>query len=169
MLEFAFYIGNTPTFLYFDLYLNTASAFHYTTLHYTAKHSTSVTSLLVEQYRNKTVIIAEQSCSTNNVVHFCFNNVVQHWWSNNGWKKEKTILKEQACSLLLSLLLNLVNKLSQYWWLNNVVTTLLSWLNNLVNNIVYWVQHSIVQLTAQHCSHFTVGSTTLFTTVDINL
>ena len=28
-LDFAFYIGSTPTFLYFDLYLNTAYAAHY--------------------------------------------------------------------------------------------------------------------------------------------
>ena len=28
-LDFAFYIGSTPTFLYFDLYLNTAFATHY--------------------------------------------------------------------------------------------------------------------------------------------
>ena len=29
-LDFAFYIGSTPTFLYFDLYLNTTYAAHYT-------------------------------------------------------------------------------------------------------------------------------------------
>ena len=28
-LEFTFHIGSTPTFLYFDLYLNTAYAAHY--------------------------------------------------------------------------------------------------------------------------------------------
>ena len=28
-LDFAFYIGSTPTFLYFDLYFNTAYAAHY--------------------------------------------------------------------------------------------------------------------------------------------
>ena len=28
-LDFTFYIGSTPTFLYFDLYLNTAYATHY--------------------------------------------------------------------------------------------------------------------------------------------
>ena len=28
-LDFAFYFGTTPTFLYFDLYLNTAYAAHY--------------------------------------------------------------------------------------------------------------------------------------------
>ena len=28
-LDFVFYIGSTPTFLYFDLYLNTAYAAHY--------------------------------------------------------------------------------------------------------------------------------------------
>ena len=28
-LDFAFYIGSTPTFLYFDLYLNNAYATHY--------------------------------------------------------------------------------------------------------------------------------------------
>ena len=27
-LDFAFYIGSTPTFLYFDFYLNTAYAAH---------------------------------------------------------------------------------------------------------------------------------------------
>ena len=37
-----------------------------------------VTALLVEQWCNNTVIMAEQCCSTNNVVHYCFNNVVQH-------------------------------------------------------------------------------------------
>ena len=29
MLDFAFHIGSTPTFLYLDLYLNTAYAAHY--------------------------------------------------------------------------------------------------------------------------------------------
>ena len=28
-LDFTFHIGSTPTFLYFDLYLNTAFAAHY--------------------------------------------------------------------------------------------------------------------------------------------
>ena len=28
-LDFTFYIGSTPTFLYFDLYLHTANAAHY--------------------------------------------------------------------------------------------------------------------------------------------
>ena len=28
-LDFAFYIGSTPTFLYFDLYLNTAHTAHH--------------------------------------------------------------------------------------------------------------------------------------------
>ena len=28
-LDFTFYIGSTPTFLYFDLYFNTAYAAHY--------------------------------------------------------------------------------------------------------------------------------------------
>ena len=28
-LDFTFYIGSTPTFLYFDLYFNTAHAAHY--------------------------------------------------------------------------------------------------------------------------------------------
>ena len=37
-----------------------------------------VTSLLVEQCCNNTVIMAEKCCSPNNVVHYCFNNVVQH-------------------------------------------------------------------------------------------
>ena len=32
--------------------------------------------------------MAEQCCSMNKVVHYCFNNVVQHWWSNNDcWNK----------------------------------------------------------------------------------
>ena len=31
-----------------------------------------------------TVIMAEQCCWANNVVHYCFTNVVQHWRSNNG-------------------------------------------------------------------------------------
>ena len=35
-----------------------------------------VTALLVEQCRNNTVIMAEQCCSTNSVIHYCFNNVV---------------------------------------------------------------------------------------------
>ena len=37
-----------------------------------------VTALLVEQCRNNTVIVAEQRCSTNNVVNCCFDDVVQH-------------------------------------------------------------------------------------------
>ena len=56
---------------------------------------------MVEQCCNNTVIMVEQCCWTNNVVHYCFYNVVRHWWSNNGcWrllKQEKTILIEQAC------------------------------------------------------------------------
>ena len=32
-LDFTFYIGSTPTFLYFDLYLNTAYAAHYVYLY----------------------------------------------------------------------------------------------------------------------------------------
>ena len=38
-----------------------------------------VTALLVEQCRVTTrfSIMAEQCCSTNNVVHYCFNNVVE--------------------------------------------------------------------------------------------
>ena len=60
-------------------------------------------------------LLFQQCCSINNVVYYCFNNVVHHWWSNNGCsrllKQEKIILIEQACSLLLSLLLNFVNKL----------------------------------------------------------
>ena len=101
--------------------------------------------MLVERYHNNMVIKAEQCCSTSNVVRYRLNNVVQHC----SWllKQEKAILIEQACSILLSLLLNLVNKLQQYRWLNNAVTTLLSWLNNLVDNIVHWVQHNIV-----HCN-----------------
>ena len=105
----------------------------------------------------------------NNVVQLTMlltivsNNVVQHWWSNNGCsrllKQEKTILIEHACSLLLSLLLKLVNKLWQYWWLNNGVTTLSSWLNNLLLNIVHCsrgaAQHCS-QLAAQHCSQLAV-------------
>ena len=46
--------------------------------HYTQPKIAQVTALLVEQCRNNTVIMAEQCCSTNNVVHYCFNNVVQH-------------------------------------------------------------------------------------------
>ena len=104
-------------------------------------------------------LLFQQCCSTNNVVQYCFNNVVQRtmlftivstmlfknnvvqYFLNNVQrtllftivsrllKQEKTILIEQACSLLLSLL-------------NNAVTTLFSWLNNLVYNIVHCVQHN---------------------------
>ena len=42
----------------------------------------------------RTMLFNEQCCSTNNVVHCCFNNI------------DRT-----SCSLLLSLLFNLVNKL----------------------------------------------------------
>ena len=35
-----------------------------------------VTALLVKQCRNNTVIMAEQCYSTNNAVHYCFNDVV---------------------------------------------------------------------------------------------
>ena len=63
------------------------------------------------------------------------------------------MMKSQGCSWLLKarkicidrtsmftiidicLQLQIINKLSQQWWLNNVVTTLLAWLNNLVDNI----------------------------------
>ena len=106
-----------------------------------------------------TTLFNEPCCSTNNVVQYCFNNVVQRtmlftivstmlfknnvvqYFLNNVQrtllftivsrllKQEKTILIEQACSLLLSLL-------------NNAVTTLFSWLNNLVYNIVHCVQHN---------------------------
>ena len=33
-LDISFHIGSTPTFLYFDLYLNTARATHYVYLNY---------------------------------------------------------------------------------------------------------------------------------------
>ena len=57
-------------------------------------------------------LLFQQCCWTNNVVHYCFNNVVHHWMKQQRLlKQEKTILIEQACSLLLSLLLYLVNKL----------------------------------------------------------
>ena len=96
--------------------------------------------------------MAEHCCSTNNVVlstmfffqQCCsFNNVVQHRRSNNGCSQlsktgESNSDRTKACSLL-SLLLNLVNKLWQYWWLNNAVTTLLSWQN-------HWMQHNLQQL-----------------------
>ena len=51
-----------------------------------------------------------------NVVHYwmlfnvgCFNNVVQ-----SCWNRRKRYWQKQACSLLLSLLFNLVNKLQQF-------------------------------------------------------
>ena len=63
------------------------------------KHACCELFYKVEQCRDSMVIMAEQSCSTNIVVHNCFNYVVQHWWSNNGCsrllKQEKTILIEQ--------------------------------------------------------------------------
>ena len=69
---------------------------------------------------------------TVHVVHYRFNNVVQHWWSNNGcsWflEQEKTILIEQACSLLLTVLI--VKQCA--------VTTLLSWLRCSTCNLCSW-------------------------------
>ena len=52
----------------------------------------------------------------------------------------ENVLIEQACSLLLTCLFQLVNKLLQQWWLNNVVTTLLSWLNNILTTLFMLVQ-----------------------------
>ena len=85
--------------------------------------------------------MAEQHCSLlfqlcsqkNNVVQYCFNDVVQHWSSNNGCsrllKQNKAILIEQACSLLLS------------------------WLNNLFDNIVHKVQYNIVHRVQHNIVH----------------
>ena len=57
-----------------------------------------VTALLVEQCRNNTVIMAEQCCPTNNVVNYCFNNVVQRTML---FTIVSTMLfNEQCCSLL---------------------------------------------------------------------
>ena len=52
----------------------------------------------------------------------------------------ENVLIEQACSLLLTCLFQLVNKLLQQWWLNNVVTTLLSWLNNILTTLFMLAQ-----------------------------
>ena len=96
--------------------------------------------------------MAEQCCWTNNVAHYCFNNVVQHWWSNrwsNGCsrllKQEKIILIEQACSLLLSVLLNQVLTVSM--------------VEQCCNNIVIMAK----QLCWQHCS---LGAASGVTEVD---
>ena len=43
----------------------------------------------------------------------------------------------------------LVNKLLQQWWLNNVVTQLLSSLNNIVDNVVHAGQLNVVQASSQ--------------------
>ena len=83
-------------------------------------------SLLFQQCCSKTMLFK------NNVVQYFFNNVQRTLLFtivSRLLKQEKTILIEQACSLLLSLL-------------NNAVTTLFSWLNNLVYNIVHCVQHN---------------------------
>ena len=64
----------------------------------------------------------------------CLNNIVimreQHCWTNNEdfpWLVEqgKFVLIEQPCSLLLTCLFKLVNKVLRKWRLNNTVTTLL--------------------------------------------
>ena len=82
-----------------------------------AKNSTSCYS--INCWLNN--VVSTRLSWLNNVVHYCFNNVVGteenknklvHYCFNNGcWNRGK---QEQACSLLLSLLLNLVNKLQQY-------------------------------------------------------
>ena len=54
----------------------------------------------------------------------------------------------------LTCLFRLVNKVLQQWWLNSVVTTLLSWLNNIVDNIVHAGQLNIVQACWPCCAFF---------------
>ena len=67
----------------------------------------------------------------------------------------KFVLIEQACSLLLTSLFQLVNKLLQQWWLDNVVTTLLH-----VCSIV--VRETSEQLTTQPCCKSTEKKTFVF-------
>ena len=91
-----------------------------------------VTGLLAEQCCSNTVIMAEQRCSTNNVVHYCFNNVVQR----------TMLFNEQCCSLLFQqcrstcstnnvhyCFNNVVhycfNNVVQHWWSNNGCSRLL--------------------------------------------
>ena len=86
---------------------------------YTDKNSTSRYSncfLNKGWYTTRRVIMAEQCCRTNNVVHYCFSNVVLHLDSRLftvHLEQGKEILIEQAklvryCSTLL---LNLVNNM----------------------------------------------------------
>ena len=109
-----------------------------------------VTALLVEQCCNNAVIMAEQCCWTNNVVNYCFNNVVQHWWSSNGCSRlleqekakiDRTIKLVRYCYYCCSTLLTSCNSIDGW---TMVVTTLFSWLNNLIDNIVHGVQNNIV-------------------------
>ena len=54
-LDFTFYIGSTPTFLYFDLYLNTAYAAHY--VYFTTRLKISHWRCYLISPLNKTIIL----------------------------------------------------------------------------------------------------------------
>ena len=54
-LDFTFYIGSTPTFLYFDLYLNTAYAAHY--VYFTTRLKISYWRCYLISPLNKTIIL----------------------------------------------------------------------------------------------------------------
>ena len=63
--------------------------------------------------------MAEQCCWTNNVINYCFNNVLQHWRSNNGcmftvvMEQEKTLFIEY-CLLLLSFVGQPINSITLF-------------------------------------------------------
>ena len=88
---------------------------------------------------NTIVVIREQHCWTNNIVHPCFNNIlVSNYCSwNNGnrkilyWYNKHVHYCWHACANLLT------SYYSNDDWtmLNNLVTTLLSWLGNIVDNV----------------------------------
>ena len=93
-------------------------------------------------------LLFQQCCSTNNVVHYCFNNVVQ-----------RTMLFTIVSIMLFSIdeattvVHGAAQHCSQLWvqhnivhsWQHNIVH---SWQHNIVHrvqhNIVHWVQHNIV-------------------------
>ena len=64
-------------------------------------------------------------------------NTFVSWWSSTAmWATSNYIDTASLLSLvLLTCLFQLVNKLLQQWWLNNVVTALLSRLNKIVDNV----------------------------------
>ena len=134
------------------------------------------------------VIMHEQHCWNNNIVHYCYRNDANRRGSEHkfgccstdglysrfkllcpaatqamavGTGENWIHLIEQSCSLLLTCLFQLVNKLLQQWWLDNVLTTLCN---------IMAKQHCLTMLFMLVSSTlFTQANTTLFILVSSTL